>query len=67
MSKINFGVPDFDPAGVIHVIEEGIKVEKVLLEANKILDNEVAVLILEHRITEAEILLSLLRLHSSSD
>lgn len=61
MSKINFGVPDFDPAGVIHVIEEGIKVEKLILEANKILKNDIEVLILEHRITEAQILLHLLR------
>lgn len=61
MSKINFGPPDFDPSEVIRVIEEGLQVEKLNLEANKAIKNEIAVLILEHRITEAEIFLSFLR------
>lgn len=61
MTHLDIGETNFDPSEVILVIEEGIKVEKLILEANKILKNDNAVLILEHRITEAQILLNLLR------
>lgn len=52
---------NFDPAKVIPVIEEGIKVELLNLEANRILSTNDFYTI-QQRIQEAQILLSVLRL-----
>lgn len=61
MTNLNIGEPNFDPSGVIHVIEEGIQVEKLILEANKIIQNDTAWIQNEQRVTSAEMLLCLLR------
>jgi hypothetical protein len=55
-------IPGCNPLLVIPVIEEGIKMEKLNLEANKLLGNELTSLEIEKRITEAQILLSVLRM-----
>jgi hypothetical protein len=54
LSKIN-------PSRVISVIEQGIRIEKLNLEANKILGNEMEVMDIKHRIADTRILLLLLR------
>lgn len=52
----------FDPVKVIPVIEAGIRAEKLYLEANKIIGNEIELLTVELRISEAELFLSFLRM-----
>jgi hypothetical protein len=46
---------------IIHLIEEGIQVEKLHLEAHKILGDDIKYLSSEKSITQGEIYLSLLR------
>lgn len=56
---------NFNPASLIPVLEEVINIEKTTREANKLIHDEIAYLSAEYRITQAEILLCLLRRHSS--
>jgi hypothetical protein len=52
---------DYEPEAVIPKIEEWIKQEKLTREANILLGNTTEFLISDIRITEAEILLAILR------
>lgn len=58
-SKLNYSV-------LIPFIEDLINYELASLDANRILNNELACLKSENKITHAEILLSLLRINSLS-
>jgi hypothetical protein len=53
-----------NPSAVIPLIENAISMENVPMEANKLLSNEQDYLSSEYKITQAKILLSLLRRRS---
>lgn len=50
-----------NPRAIIPLIEHAIKLESVTMEANRILDNEIDYLTSNYRITQAKLLLSVLR------
>ncbi len=52
----------FDPSDIIPIIEEGIRMEKLNLEAHRLLNHKAEALIIDTSITEAERLLSFLRM-----
>jgi hypothetical protein len=52
-----------NPAVLISFIEDVINYERVTMQANLVLGNELAYLQSENKITHAEILLSLIRVH----
>lgn len=60
LEAIHLYEPDFDPLYAIQVIENGIKMENLNLEANETIGNEMEVLQGKRKITNAKILKLLL-------
>lgn len=56
-----------DPTKIIPILESGIEQEKLNLQANEILENDLTVIESDHRITNGKILLSFLRLLSTPE
>jgi hypothetical protein len=52
---------NLDPIKLITVLEAGIQSERLLQQGNEILHNEMDSLSIDHCVTQAEILVSLLR------
>lgn len=53
--------PEFNPSAVIPLLKIAIDLETTTKEANKLLNNDIEFLTSDYRISQAKILLSLLR------
>lgn len=59
----SIAVANVNPSVMISMMEDMINMEKVNIETNKLLNNTMAVLQSEYKISHAVMMLSLLRMH----